>query len=269
MSPDKLHSAARAEARDAARRNGAGLFGGQGLLAQLRAGEEAAAAALEMASLGGGAQPGAQVLSRRVVGGPLSGELRAAERRAAKDERNRLLLEERALRLEAEAQEAAAKRKRALAPMPVRGVAGSASAPELHAAETQDDPEKARLRLACKMQMLDFFKGYSSNGKGMSVGQVEQLLAKLNTGPSAGAGAPGGVARNSDGDFDDTGDWEEPGVEGFGATARRSFGAGGELSASFASGGLEGGDRSIQQRLQHVSEMCNRVFEEDMDDLDL
>lgn len=241
-SPGQLHSAARAEARDAVRRDGAAnLFGGQGLLAQLRAGELAAAAAAAVVEATGAEQ--AQPKKKGAVGPPLLGEMRAAERRAAKEERNRLLLEEREMRLAAEAAEAAIRRKKALAPLPLRGSSTSASAPELREAGAAratgpEDIETAKMRLACKMEIFGFFNGYSKAISSMTPQQTKELLAKLN---SKSLVDPAKMPRAS---------LEE------------------EALQSDAPESVEGA-QTIQERLQQVNEMCNQVFAEEAEDFDL
>jgi len=163
--PGVLHSAARAEAREDAARRDSGLFGDRGILAQLREGEEC---------LDAGRRCSSSIAYGGAVGPPLSSEARAAERRAAKDERNRLLLEERAMRLAVDAEAAALKRKRAMAPF-------KAPAPQTvpESASGFDSVEKARLRVASKLEIMDFFKGYSKTVGSMSAEQTRELLAKL------------------------------------------------------------------------------------------
>jgi len=252
-SPGHLHSAARAEARENARRNGHGLFGGHGLLAQLRAGEAAAAAALEAAAVGAapswevGSSSSRGPLAARGGGGgggigsasgpPLCGELRAAERRKLKDERNKMLIEERALRMAEQADKAAKKKAKALAPIPPRSMSNSFSAPDLGAT---GDLTKQKLRLACKMEILNFFKGYSSSVNNMTAQQTTELLAKLN---SAGAG---GFAAASFIDQEQGEDFQEQGEQSFSVDA----------------------EPSIQERLEHLNATCNRAFLQEEVDLD-
>lgn len=211
----------------------------QGLLAQLRAGEAAVAACADL-GLARATSSRASSCGARAVGAPNWGELRAAERQAAKEERTRLLLEERQLRLAAEAEEAALKKKKALAPLP--GMTPSASAPNLNEGSGQDIM-KQKLRLACQMQMLDLFSGKNVNN--MSAQQAHALLSRLKGGftPSdQDGGAP--------------------------AEEAEDFGADGTADETLfaASGGVP---CSIEQRLHEVNDMCNRVFEDDMEDPDL
>lgn len=226
LPPTGSHSEARAASRTAARREALAAFSSQGPLGQLREdGEQQRHEA-----------PAA------VTGPPLHGDRRAAERRAAKEARVQQLLEERAQRLAAEAHAAAA--SKALR----RGAAASMSAPalpsphsfdpEAAARQRREEAEKQKLRLACKMEILDFFNGYSKSIGKVTAEQTRMLLAKLHGGSEVDALS-----------------CEQP-AEGEGELGVE------ETPQEFA-GGLQAEEQqSVQQRLQQVNDMCNKVFEE-------
>lgn len=152
--PTAGHSEARAAARSQARR--------EGLVSHLRMTEDPE-------------QPA--VLVAPVSGPPLNGDRRAAERRAVKEARVQQLLDERALRLAAPPQVVTS------APKTIQR--SSTSAPTLPSMQSsgtlpKQEFERQKRRLACKMEILDLFKGYRNPIGQMSVDQTKALLAKLH-----------------------------------------------------------------------------------------
>jgi len=112
---------------------------------------------------------------RKAVGPPLSGEMRAAERKAAKDERNRMLIQEREVRLQLEAEAQEKRRLKAMAPIPVRQTQGSSLNEALALGGLSEEAmEKQKLRLACKMEVLKIFKGQNHGA------QAQELLEQLS-----------------------------------------------------------------------------------------
>jgi hypothetical protein len=233
------------------RKEGGGLFGAKGLLGELAKMQE----------------PPQLPRPAAVVGAPNNSESRAAERRVAKEARVEQILAERAERLGAEA---------------LFRNARSSSAPSLHMATrptleavpkpSKEDLDRQKLRVACKMEMLDFFNGYASNVNKMSVDQTKALLHKLHGGmdvanaayPSTGSydvassgqpspyagpspnGSPHEATVAAGGDTFDAGEQDEDA---------------GELFAKWPDEADVGGDQSLQQRLQHVNDLCNRAFD--------
>lgn len=282
-----MRSDVRAEERREKKRDG--LFGGQGLLAQLRAGEAAAAAMMKEAAAA--PVPGLDALPRKergkgVVGAPSRGDQRAAERQAAKDERNRLLLEERAMRLQAESAEAALKKKKALAP--VKRPAHSASAPGLGRAPVESAAE-VKQRLQRKMEVLNFMSSYTKNPSNLNPEQAALLLAQLNSGKlfesgggsaihSAMATPQGSAPRDvepkgeeaqeeedeeeQEEDEDDEEEDAEGSVDGADSLENSLNTTRKPMHEEVEQGG------SLQDRLRHLNEECTRVFEADMDDLE-
>merc|ERR1712190_501666 len=68
-----------------------------------------------------------------------------------------------------------------------RGYAGSTSAPSFAmeydvetTSNSKEELEKQKLRVACKMEILEFFNGYSNSGGKMSAEQTKLLLDKLH-----------------------------------------------------------------------------------------
>lgn len=192
------HAEAQADARRYKAKEGVALFGSQGVLSQLR----------EMDS----------EVPPKVYVGPLSGPpmnsiARQQERKLAKEAKIQQMLEERAIRLATEAAVATQKRHHTAI------LAKNASAPELGG----EDLEKQRMRLACKMEILDFFNGYSNSVSKLTGEQKKVLQAQLQ------GGAQRDVPESHYCD-DDQGD-------------------------SFAE------EPSLQDRLQQVNDKCNRVFQ--------
>eukprot|EP00930_Biecheleria_cincta_P071810 TRINITY_DN5926_c0_g1_i1.p1 TRINITY_DN5926_c0_g1~~TRINITY_DN5926_c0_g1_i1.p1 ORF type:complete len:705 (+),score=161.83 TRINITY_DN5926_c0_g1_i1:27-2117(+) len=195
------HAEARADARNSKAKEGVALFGSQGVLSQLR----------EMDT----------DIPSRAFFGPVSGpptnvERRQEERRAAKEAKIQQMLEERAIRLATEAAVATQKRQHAAQ------LARNASAPELGG----EDLEKQRMRLACKMEILDFFNGYSNSVKKLTSEQKKVLHAKLH-------GVRADFPEDCQGDESNEDDRDDSFHE----------------------------EPSLQDRLQQVNEQCNRVFQ--------
>lgn len=218
--PPGAYSEARAAAREQARREGVGLFGAQGLLGQLRE-----------------AEAESDTASRREVapvsGPPLNGARREAERRAAREAKVQKVLEERAMRLAAEAAAVAAPK--------MQRSSAAASAPELRLdlsatnKATKEDLDKQKLRIACKMEILQFFNGYSSAVGKMTAEQSKMLLAKLQKGS------------------------DETEL----ADAMQKF----ELQREdqlrqWAEKQRVDDEQSIQRRLKQVNDFCNKAFEQ-------
>lgn len=225
------HSDDRMEERQARRREAReatdGLFGAQGLLGQLREQEDIV-----------------QKMYRRppVAGGPMASAVREAERKAMKEAKVAALLAEREERVRLAERERAEKRDEARinsrAQALARGTAHSVSAPELSAAgDLSTDPEeieKQKLRVACKMQILNFFDGYNGAVKKMTKDQTKLLLDNMN-GRTPGIGTE--VVQNCEMEREATiREWTE-----------RS---------------QQMDDRTnIEQRLREVNEMCNGFFD--------
>jgi len=190
-------SEARAAARREASRDTAnsGLFGPQGMLAQLRQGEEVC----EMPA----------PMPVRAIGPPRNGERREAERRAAKEAKVQQLLEDREARLSAENAEARQKREA------VRVAASSAAAPAYQPqyanADAEFGPEDWEQRISCKKEILGLLNGYTSHGGKASAEQAKELLERL-----------------------------------------QERGAGGKAMDA----------QSVHQRLQQMSETCDRAFDD-------
>jgi len=234
--PTGSHSEARADHRRVQRREGVGLFGQQGLMHQLREGEE--------------------MLMRReqppagpVAGPPLNGDRRAAERKAAKEARINQILQERQDRIAAEAAAAQAARMERHASAPALP-----SVQYIDPTQAQDRLDKQKMRLACKMEMLDFFNAYRSPITKMTAEQTRLLLAKLHGDVEEQAGGVAEAARR-------------------GGRAEAEWPGEGERGEELPEGsptacGEQPG--SIQQRLQQFNDACNRAFEIDEDpDLDI
>jgi len=213
----------RLQERDAARREGYGLFGRHGVLREI--------AEMQM--------PLPMTRRPNLTGAPLNSDLRAAERREAKEARVRELLEESA--------------EHAKLVSLGRTLTGSASAPVLPAAGAgiglgptprgmsmipPEDMEKQKLRLACKMETLSFLNGYHSAVGKMSMDQKASLLAKLHSTKKAKP-QPAPCARTEPmaGESYDGDDWTWP-----------------EQMEVLD-------DSSVHQRLQHVNDACNQAFD--------
>jgi len=223
------HSEARREARREARQEGVGLFGLNGLLGQLREGE---ASSWEGGSEAFAAPPPLPVAR----GPPENGARREAERLAAKKAKVEALLEERAER-------------EALKAMMNRGAAGSRSAPALpagvqpldlataSAGQGKDDIERQKLRVACKMEILDFFNGYSTAVGKMTAEQTKLLLAKIQGG-GAGDDLAGAVQQCEQQRVEQAQEWS-------------------------AKSQKVDDQQNIQRRLQQVNDLCNKAFDVD------
>lgn len=257
--PTGAHSEARVQQRREARREaqaaGAGLFGRDGLLGQLRDGEE---------MLRREAPP----LAGPAKGPPLNGDRRAAERKAAKEARIQQILEERNHRLEAEAAAASAARMQRGSPCSMSAPVLQPWDPEVAAKRAQDAYEQRKMRLACQMQMLDFFNAYGKPGNKLSAEQAQLLLAKLHGGGTGdmAEGAREGESEEGEGaeqgeaaEEEDEGEEEPPDDE----TAEQE-----EVSPTswyrrnIDAMSAEPPPVSLQQRLQQVNDFCNKAFEE-------
>eukprot|EP00929_Paragymnodinium_shiwhaense_P011295 TRINITY_DN11684_c0_g1_i1.p1 TRINITY_DN11684_c0_g1~~TRINITY_DN11684_c0_g1_i1.p1 ORF type:complete len:740 (-),score=170.62 TRINITY_DN11684_c0_g1_i1:363-2582(-) len=205
--PPGCSTEARAEARREAHRQAAnaGLFGAQGLLAQLREGEALEAREVQRAqdasmmpfsaavakAVGGingaGGGPGGGSSGLSTIGPPCNSHRREAERRAAKEAKVQMMLEERALRLGAVQVEQEEKRVQARQ----RAMTSAASAPDLPQSRfmgmaigcsSEKDLESQKRRIATKMQFLDIFNGYGKDDRKQTIGQAKALLAQLQEG---------------------------------------------------------------------------------------
>lgn len=191
--PRGAHAEARAEHRNEMRNKGLQHFNAQSMMQELHANDPYGL----LGNMPGlmPVQPPAEEPPRRtsaVSGPPMNGVVRKEERKALKEARVQAMLEARAERMEMERQQRAAAKRLLGARSLHRGAMGSASAPnfgttmdsdmmdgEAHPAE---ELEKQKMRVACKMEILDFFKGYSQDVSKMTEQQKRQLLAKLNGG---------------------------------------------------------------------------------------
>lgn len=223
LGPSGGHSEARADARKAHQREmrEAGLFGPSSIFTHFRDGEELRQ------------DPPSPPIA--AAGPPLNGDRRAAERKAAKEARVQQILEERAERKAAEASVMKAAR--------MQRHYASASAPLLHGERSQEDLEKQKLRLACKMEMLDFFNAYRNPMTKMSAEQTKLLLAKLHGGEAAGGAHAEAEEQSSGGEDESQEDAEEPAGPSLGAPPKPS----------------------VHERLQQFNDACNRAFEVEQD----
>lgn len=185
-----------------------GMFGPKGVLQQLREHElrDAQVAPID-----------------RATGPPQNSDLRAQERKAAKELKMEILLRQRAERLAAQG----SKSSRLLH----RSSAGSSSAPDL-SARNPDDIEKQKLRVACKMEIVDFFNGYSSSLDKMTAEQTKILLSKLHTGSNDAELAE--IVQQCDDERQQLLNESEAKVDD---------------------------QQSIHRRLQKVNDLCNKAFE--------
>lgn len=219
------HLEARALARDSLRREGMALFGNQGLLNQIREAE----LNLEMSQR--------EVSASAPLGPPQHGAKREAERRAAKEAKVQQMLEERAIRLATEAAAAAAK-----AAVVRRSAMASASAPELTCLPDEAAPgpkeelQRKKLRVACNMEIVDFFSGYSKAVNRLTQEQVKLLNSKLRS-------------RSDDTDL-------AVALEELDQKRERQI-----LEWSEKSRKIDD-EQSIQRRLRQVNELCNKLFQE-------
>jgi len=183
-----------------------------------------------------------------MIGAPMNSDLRAAERAAAKDARTRVLLEERAERL---ALEAAANASKGVA----RGLTGSSSAPALgvprlrfdsQPRQSQQDIDQQKMRVACKMEILGFFNGYSNAVGKMTAEQTKLLLEKLHSGLDS---------------------------DGLSETVQQCEHERDQQRQEWSNKSHQMEDpHSIQRRLQQVNDFCNKAFESTLlpeSDLDL
>lgn len=104
-----------------------------------------------------------------ISGPPQNSTRRQEERKAAKEARIQQMLEERAIRLATEAAVTAQKRSH------YAQLAKNASAPELGG----QDLEKQKMRVKCKMELMDFFNGYGKAVNKLTKQQQKVLQAQL------------------------------------------------------------------------------------------
>lgn len=229
LGPAAGHSEARVRDREAHRREaGPGLFGRDGFLRQLAEEQH---------------EPLTAQRREGVLGAPLNSEWRAAERSAVRDARTRVLLEERAARLQAEAALNASKAN-SLQQAVHRGMAGSSSAPALGIPRlrldsqpqiAKEDLEEQKLRLACKMEILDFFNGYHNAIGKMTAEQTKLLLTKLHSGLDS---------------------------SGLSETVQQCENERNKQRQEWCEKSQQVEDaQSVQRRLQQVNDLCNKAFE--------
>lgn len=170
-------------------------------------------------------------------GAPSNSDRRQAERRAAKEAKVQMMLEERALRLGAVQEEQEQKRVQARQ----RALTSAASAPELPqsrfmgmamACPSEKDLENQKRRIATKMQFLDIFNGYGKDERSASIGQAKALLSQLQD--------PTVLAQEQDDDYGD------------------EYGGQDE----HAGGGGYPPQQSIEARLREMNDSCNLAFEQ-------
>lgn len=212
--PPGSYSEARADARASAWRDAqdVNLYGAQGILSQLT----------DPSPFGcNSAQDTSAALPLKTTGPPRNGDRRKEERLALKEAKVQALLEERAIRLAAEAPP-----KR-----PNRSHSAALISTVRHSTDdndvSYDEAQRQKLRIACKMQMVDFFNGYSSNINQMSADQASSMLTKLH------------------------GNGSDP--TGLAVTMMEC----GEEQASEQADNKQ----SIHRKLQQVSDLCNQMFE--------
>jgi hypothetical protein len=207
---------ARVREREAARSEGATLFGRKGILREI--------SEMQMP----------MPMPTRIessTGGLLQSEIRAEERRMAKEARVQALLEEREHHERMSDERRGLQRRLSTVPSaPVLPGLGSTLGMVAQSMSMPEDMEKQKLRLACKIETLSFLNGYHNAVGKMSMEQKASLLAKLHstktTKPRSGRCAE--VKQ-------DTGwTWTE-------ATEEDQCG--------------------VQQRLQHVNDSCNEAFD--------
>lgn len=145
------HSEDRASNRRLHGKEGVLLFGPNGVLAHMRDPEHRHQAMLPPS------------------GPPQGIERRLEERKAAKQARINEILEEKALREATEAAISMQKRQNLAA------MARNASTPEM-----SEDLDRKRTRLACKMDILDFFRGYRKAVHKLTADQQKVLQANLH-----------------------------------------------------------------------------------------
>lgn len=179
----------------------------------------------------------APALPHAVLGAPMNSDLRAQERREAREARVQTILAERAERLAAEAAAQRAAPPVARSGGLQRTAPGSKSTPLLTArtAEvSEEELEKQKLRVACKFEVLNFFSGYQSNVEKLQPDEMRMLLAKLQgIGPASAA-----VSSNA-----------TP------AARTEPRGPPRPLLPPQAE------EPSLQQRLQTINDSCNKAFD--------
>lgn len=239
------YSEARARERDEVRKDSGNLFGAKGLLGELARMQEPA-----------------QPPRARVTGAPSASEVRAAERRAAKEARTEQILAE---KYEREAAEALFRAPRSSSAPVLSSIPRSVL--ETPMGPSKDDLDRQKLRVACKMEMLDFFNGYAKSISKMNVDQTKDLLMKLHGGLQVAnsAGPPSGRSHSS-GKL-------TPGVGQTSPQAARVFAGSekndireqdddaGDLFTEWPDELDQADSQSIQGRLQQVNDFCNKAFD--------
>jgi len=105
------------------------------------------------------------------------------------------------------------------------------------AGQSQEDIERQKLRMACKMEILDFFNGYSTAVGKMTAEQTKMLLAKLHgSGASTGDDLAGAVRKCEQEREDQLQEWSVK-------------------SQKFDD------KQTIQRRLRQVNDLCNKAFD--------
>lgn len=181
------------------------------------------------------------------TGGPLKSDIRAEERRMAKEARVQALLDER------EHHERMGDERRGLqrhlttvSSAPVLPSLGSTLGLVAQPMPMPEEMEKQKLRLACKMETLSFLNGYHNAIGKMSMEQKASLLAKLHatksTKPRPGRCAEVNHKQDNVGPavVEDTAGWTW-------------------------TEGMEEDQCGVQQRLQHVNDICNEAFDFDFE----
>lgn len=164
----------RARERQEERERERGLFGRQGMLR-------------EIANMQQMPMPVEKRLN--LNGGPSNSDLRAAERKAAKDARVQALLEERSMHEQAMASIAPRPLGRGSSVPVLPSMLGLSASPGAQAPQMPpEEMERQKLRVACKMETLAFLNGYHSAVGKMSNEQKADLLSKLQ--PAQPAPAP-------------------------------------------------------------------------------
>jgi hypothetical protein len=163
----------------------------------------------------------------------------------------------------------------------IRRTPGSRSAPALPSARSslespanhsKEDLERQKLRVACKMEMVDFFDAYNNNVSKMSAEQTSALLAKLHGGLQLGQAANPHTPVVEEAPCeswpdvaDDRGEAPDPfDVIGHGS-GRHAWGPepGDDPDPSVGLQGnlLQDENQSIQGHLRDVQDRCNRAFD--------
>jgi hypothetical protein len=238
------YSESRARERTDLRKDQNSLFGNKGLLGELARMQEAS-----------------EPPRARVTGAPNASDIRAAERKAAKDARRNQILADKA---ECEVAEALFRSRRSSS----APVYSSAPQVGLETGPSKEDLDRQKLRVACKMEMLDFFNGYAKNLNKMNVDQTKDLLMKFHGGLQgvAAVQAPSsGRSRSSGRLTPGTGQRSPQEARVFAGSDMNDTGEQDDLAEDlFAEwpDELEQADgQSIHGRLQQVNDFCNKAFD--------